>query len=262
MSTRIPKDELRGRKAVCVALFGVILVAQVSLLYYDWGAFRPTFLRGDVKRKVGVNSSSAETQLDDNALPNDDGKSLSPVASHLRSTGDFDGRETTTIPPAEVAILNDQDAYSNWSVLLRKIPISPSRFLNDHPRGLRLAFVGDSVTRYQAINLMYYLYSGRWFPCNETPSIVAKDDYDAFAGNETTGDSTWNLYLNYTSHQLGEAAGHHWCDCYRVGGWLSESFENRYFRDDRYDNYVYYVTKFGTKASRGRWYVPFQDRDT
>jgi hypothetical protein len=171
MSTRIPKDELRGRNFACVALCGVILVAQVSLLYYDWGAFRPIFLRGDVKRKVGVNSSSAESQLDDNALPNDNGKSLLPVASHLRSTRDFDGRETPTIPPAKVAILIEQEAYSNWSVLLRKIPISPSRFLNEHPRGLRLAFVGDSVTRYQAINLMYYLYSGRWFPATKRRAL-------------------------------------------------------------------------------------------
>jgi hypothetical protein len=259
MSSRITKDELRGRKVACVALFGVVLVAQV-ILFYDWSAFQPIDLRGDVKRKVGANSSSAATQLDDNTLPNDNGTSMSGLASHLQSTGDFTSHEMATIPPAHKAFLDDQKAYSNWSVLLDKIPISPSQFLNERPRGLRLAFVGDSVTRYQAINLMYYLYSGHWYPDNVKPSIVAKDDYDTFAANDTTDDTTWNLYFNYTSHQLGEAEGYHWCDCYRTGLEVSRSFENRYFRDVRHDNYVYFVTKFGKRKSRGRWYVSFHQQ--
>jgi len=51
---------------------------------------------------------------------------------------------------------------------------------DDRPRNLRLAFIGDSVSRYQYLDMAYYLLYGEWFEQeNKTgsPSILFKKTY-------------------------------------------------------------------------------------
>jgi hypothetical protein len=157
--------------------------------------------------------------------------------------------EERTIPPAPAHLLYNQ-TFSNWTVLLSEIPVSPSKFLNVVPRGLRIAFVGDSVMRYQVMSFMYFLYhQGQWFPDDGSvrPDLVAKNDADH--------GKSWNSFFNVSSYQLGQDTGNHWCDCYRGVTAANKIFENRYFRDLVNDNYVYFVTKLGPSAARGRWCV-------
>jgi hypothetical protein len=154
-----------------------------------------------------------------------------------------------TIAPAPAQLLYNQ-TFSNWSILLSQIPVSPSRFLNERPKGLRLAFVGDSITRYQAVSLMYFMKTGEWFRDEVRPSLVAKTDADY---------GSWDEYLTSTSLRLGQETGNHWCDCYRNdtddAANPHKIFENRYFRDLANDNYVYLITKLGWSPARGRWCV-------
>jgi hypothetical protein len=196
---------------------------------------------GDTQAEEDEDGDDYETDGDDNDEEDGDDEGDST---------DQDGSDAErTIPPAPAHLLYNQ-TFSNWTVLLSEIPVSPSKFLNEVPQGLRIAFVGDSVMRYQTMNFMYFLlHQGQWFPDDGSirPDLVAKNDVDH--------GKSWNSFFNVSSYQLGQETGHHWCDCYRGVTAANKIFENRYFRDLVNDNYVYFVTKLGPSAARGRWYV-------
>jgi hypothetical protein len=73
---------------------------------------------------------------------------------------------------------------------LRNLSIAP-------PRDLWIAFIGDSVTRYQYLSFVYFLRWGRWFDPEETPNLVRlmRDTSDE-SKSETSYD-----YFNRTRDQ-------------------------------------------------------------
>lgn len=149
------------------------------------------------------------------------------------------------------AHLLQNQTFSNWTVLAHQLPVPSNSFRNVYPNGLRLAFIGDSLTRYQVLSLMYYLHNHgqKWQPDSEQPNLVTQ--------KTKAYKNDWNIYFNITSHVLGEASGKHKCDCYRGVTDPARIFENRYFRDVKGNNYIYFLTKLGRAPSRGRWYVSF-----
>jgi hypothetical protein len=200
-----------------------------------------------------VDTPDGDTQAEDEDEEGDDYEKDGDDDEDGDDEGDSTDQEGSdaerTIPPAPAHLLYNQ-TFSNWTVLLSEIPVSPSKFLNEIPQGLRIAFVGDSVMRYQTMNFMYFLlHQGQWFPDDGSirPDLVAKNDRDH--------GKSWNSFFNVSSYQLGQSSGNHWCDCYRGVTAANKIFENRYFRDLVNDNYVYFVTKLGPSAARGRWCV-------
>jgi hypothetical protein len=196
---------------------------------------------GDTQAEEDQEGDDYETDGDDEG--EEDGDDEGDSTDEDRSDAE------RTIPPAPAHLLYNQ-TFSNWTILLSEIPVSPSKFLNEVPQGLRIAFVGDSVMRYQTMSFMYFLlHQGQWFPDDGSirPDLVAKNDVDH--------GKSWNSFFNVSSYQLGQETGNHWCDCYRGVTAANKIFENRYFRDLVNDNYVYFVTKLGPSAARGRWCV-------
>jgi hypothetical protein len=77
-------------------------------------------------------------------------------------------------------------------------------------------FIGDSVTRYQYLNLAHFVATGEW----DSPADLPNENKRRF------GD--WARFHAETNCRLG---GREVCDCYRNGSDLASVVENRYFED-------------------------------
>ena len=112
-------------------------------------------------------------------------------------------------------------------------------FLTDKP--LRIAFVGDSLSRYMYLSLAYYLKFGVWAPRGHQLLEKVKD----------TSANHWNDWLNYTN---GILKPQETCDCYRYwesGFQWKNHCENRYFRSGQHS--LTFITKFGQYPFHGHW---------
>ena len=109
------------------------------------------------------------------------------------------------------------------------------------PRNLRLAFLGDSVTRYQYISLVYFLMHGRWLRDDEHPSLLFKKEFP-----------TWQHFLNASNFALLEKEE---CDCYTPPGKfaMASYAENRYYKDEELGNYITFINKYGRRPAQGHW---------
>jgi hypothetical protein len=94
--------------------------------------------------------------------------------------------------------------------------------------GLRVAFVGDSLTRYQYLSLAAYLRQGRWIDDKDVPNLVEERQFDG-----------WNSFYNYTNNYFQP---YEQCDCQR-GKYVRKGIENRYFIDPERDNALYFFQK-------------------
>jgi len=86
-----------------------------------------------------------------------------------------------------------------------------NRVIEKHLHGRSILLIGDSLTRYQYLNLVYFLATGQWsspIPHNE---------------NEKEFES-WSHFYNTTTQRNK----HEICDCYR-GDSMQTIVENRYF---------------------------------
>jgi hypothetical protein len=112
------------------------------------------------------------------------------------------------------------------------------------PRNLRIAFIGDSLTRFQYISLVYYLKTGNW----------TAGDANLFDSHRFKG---WNEWIAYS---IDVMKPNEHCDCYRGGDWTNQSKggyfdminENRYYRDEQ-GNHVTYLCKFQKTPVNGHW---------
>ena len=89
-----------------------------------------------------------------------------------------------------------------------------------------LLMIGDSLTRYQYLNLAYFLETGDWLASSDLPNENEKRF------------TSWNHFYQVTNERMG---GHEICDCFRSDGW--DPIEHRYFDDG--DTRVAYRQIFG-----------------
>lgn len=116
------------------------------------------------------------------------------------------------------------------------------------PTGLRLALLGDSITRYQYLSLAYFLRHGYFFNPNQSkPHLV---NQHTFMRHAPEGQG-WKQFLNQTNQLLSPME---YCDCFRAP-WPRMSavdgnvMENRYFHDPFLNNSVAYIQAFGNSVS-------------
>jgi hypothetical protein len=111
------------------------------------------------------------------------------------------------------------------------------RYHNGTIRNLRLAFIGDSLSRYQYIDLVLYLHTGQWPQLSDARSPVWIKDFRDF-----------HDFFIETSDVMLE--GTEFCDCFRTNPVdIRRVFENRYYAD--HGNYVALITRFGSQPSQG-----------
>jgi hypothetical protein len=108
------------------------------------------------------------------------------------------------------------------------------------PRNINIAFLGDSVTRFAYISLVYYLHTGKWIdpkwsrePCNPGEAISCPND-------------KWKIFNEKVSALMGE---HEFCDCFRG------EYDSRYFYDSERNNRVSFFMRGGHAPE-----VPFRGR--
>ena len=110
------------------------------------------------------------------------------------------------------------------------------------PKHLRLAIVGDSISRYQYLSLVHFIKFGRFPDPEAKPSFV----YSTERG--------YNDFFNFSNSKL---APFEQCDCYRED--KERNLENRYFYDNSTDNLVVYLNKYGKRSVKIS--VPAQEVD-
>lgn len=112
------------------------------------------------------------------------------------------------------------------------------------PQNLRIVFMGDSLTRYQYLDMAYFLsHNGTWISPDDIPNMV----------NEKTHPN-WNSFFNFTNIQLNVGSSSESCDCYRTEGVVGrmKQLENRYFNDSK-GNSVSFLQKAGHLPFRTSW---------
>jgi hypothetical protein len=115
------------------------------------------------------------------------------------------------------------------------------------PRNLRLAFLGDSVTRYQYLSLAYFLRWGRWFD----PDTIKNHLVDAHSFRHPYHpDQDWNEFFLQSNRLLYPAES---CDCQRSSSSQQEdehawAVERRYFYDPVHNNTLTYINLSGNET--------------
>ena len=122
------------------------------------------------------------------------------------------------------------------------LPISPYQQSTSKHRlsNINLAFLGDSVTRYQYLSLVYFVHTGVWFKDREKLNIV----------NEWAFDD-WNHFFNYSTVIFDNQLK---CDCYRPPHYIRNmhlAYENRYYADPTNNVYLTFIQKWGHVDARG-----------
>jgi len=160
----------------------------------------------------------------------------------------------TTAPTIDYSVIRSE--HVSWTMVNHTLRLLWHGALVhvDHAKALRclagvnLTFMGDSRTRYQYLNLVYFLTTGNWtspFPANEQES--------QHGTQYSEGDTNWSVFYNTTSTRLTSARTFEVCDCARqyAGRAISSVVENRYWTcDDPYVN----VNLMTTLGPHPLWY--------
>ena len=114
-------------------------------------------------------------------------------------------------------------------------------------KNLRLAFMGDSVTRYQYLSLVYFLKYGTWIdPLNNgRTNPLWHNNFDNWTDFFVQSNSILAPYEQCECHRSNNAKGY---------AWMKEPwFENRFYFDAVKNNSVAFVVKFGNQPARSNW---------
>jgi hypothetical protein len=126
---------------------------------------------------------------------------------------------------------------------LVKLKFSP-RYFVEHLANKRIAFIGDSVTRYQYIALVYALSTGHFLNASLIPNPVE--------------ERTWPSWLSFYAGTLQPME---WCDCFRDQNHTTYQNENRYYFDNVRNISIVYLSTltglgcFGHWSDWGKWFI-------
>jgi hypothetical protein len=142
-------------------------------------------------------------------------------------------------PDQDALLSQDEHALSSAS----KEPTANNN--SSRIQNLRMAFVGDSLTRYQYLSFVHYLKTGRWIENEDVPNVI-----------HGTGGMKWTQFFLYMQKLLNGTEN---CDCHRPDGnyravkRLHVICENRYYRHIERNNYISLIAKFGAAEAHGHW---------
>lgn len=127
----------------------------------------------------------------------------------------------------------------------------PSRPSTCVPRGSRILFLGDSVTRYQYLSLVYLLQRG-------VPLASPDATYYSSKIHHPLVGQTWSSWDEFFETTTADLAPHEICDCFRAWDWKAhrkshiDMFENRFFFSPRMNVSVTFISVFGFFPLTGR----------
>jgi hypothetical protein len=163
--------------------------------------------------------------------------------------------ETVRVTVCEIAIVSESLKDTELeSVTIKNVTSAATTDSCSNPRlqNLRLVFLGDSVTRYQYLSLVYFLRYGRWYDIDMSSSVNnlmnAHSFHHPFHPNED-----WNEFFLQSNRMLHPMEI---CDCIRSGSDHAHDIliERRYFYDATYNNMIVYINMNGNETHPGRGY--------
>ena len=116
-------------------------------------------------------------------------------------------------------------------------------------RDFGIVLMGDSITRYQYLSLVYFLRWGTWFdPRKMHPHLVQERSYETPLHGETWLEFYWQTNRMVAPYES--------CDCYRPmgkfnGRTMDQTCENRYYHDPERNITVTYLQAFGSVPQHG-----------
>ena len=114
---------------------------------------------------------------------------------------------------------------------------------DERPRNLHIAFLGDSVTRFQYASFVFYLHHGRHLKDSDRPNPLRE--------SLLVENSHGELVVNFSEILLHPQEQ---CDCYRTYKWNPSQFtDNRYYLDTKRNNSVSFLLKYGKLEVHGHW---------
>eukprot|EP01041_Mallomonas_annulata_P008534 gene8534-17601_t len=114
----------------------------------------------------------------------------------------------------------------NWHILNGPVHVNNGA-IKAPLRDKRLVLIGDSLTRYQYLNLIHFMYTNTWFsphPFNEVESQWNRN-----------GSNGWAKFFKGTSIRFG---CFEICDCEVLAG--KKAYENRHYHDPKYNISIHY----------------------
>jgi len=105
-------------------------------------------------------------------------------------------------------------------------------------QGKHFVFIGDSLSRYLYLSVLYMLHHKHWLDTSMYPNPVEEKTYES-----------WPIYFRSTN---GLFDPYHYCDCSR-----EQQYENRYYINKHSNLYLSYFLYYGKNfAVHSRWSPP------
>mmetsp|Transcript_46486 Transcript_46486/g.132547 ORF Transcript_46486/g.132547 Transcript_46486/m.132547 type:complete len:343 (+) Transcript_46486:87-1115(+) len=148
-----------------------------------------------------------------------------------------------TLPRAEETLTkNVPRILQPLSVKAGEVPAQLSVLTGQH-----VVMIGDSITRYQYLNLANHIAYGR----------APRQDFFEHSFDTGVPDMSyagfWAAWYNATNHAISSGEGEEICDCYRKDC-CADTFENRYFTDKTRNMSLTYVQWFQDDYTfKGHW---------
>jgi hypothetical protein len=127
----------------------------------------------------------------------------------------------------------------------------PENMLQPVPTGVNIVIIGDSISRYGYLSLVYFLRWGRWFePTLEKSNLVNERSFESLFHDNAFGEFYFQTSRMLQPYEL--------CDCYKDEDAEAEKatekhIENRYYHDPELKNTVTFLHAYGHQnAIHGR----------
>jgi hypothetical protein len=145
-------------------------------------------------------------------------------------------------PATDVTSSPDHQGYvGTWNM---KSP-EHHRQVQERPTNVSLLIVGDAVSGYGYLSLVYFLRWGRWFdPGLEKSNLVNEGSFDNPFHKETFNEFFYQSNVMLQPYEL--------CDCHKNADSPDKrkyTHENRYYHDPKYNNTVTFIHAFGEEIS-------------
>jgi hypothetical protein len=147
----------------------------------------------------------------------------------------------------EVADFTMSEAEGLMGVTIQsKVPLQD--LLQPVPTNVNIVIIGDSLSRYGYLSLVYFLRWGRWFePLLEKSNLMDENSFKSLFHQDAYGEFYFQSSRLLQPYEL--------CDCYK-GDHFEEGpamasyvIENRYYHDPELNNTVTFLHAFGHQST-------------
>jgi hypothetical protein len=207
------------------------MLALVGLAVFR---FRNLFLLGDIQDSPSSNSARVISENEDTV----------GHSRHMRSWSHIGKRKA--VPRISRQLRDYEPAIEFVQTINRTIELedliqikfSIEYFLN-HLANKRIVFIGDSVTRYQYIALVYSLSTGHFLNTSLNPNLVE--------------EKTWTSWTEFYKRSTEMLLPYEYCDCFRDSVHPNRQNENRYYFDNVRNVSVVYLSTMDGEHCFGHW---------